>query len=356
MKRLICAAAVVGLSLPIAAQDKAADVMQKARATLGGAKLDQVKAVSLEGPFAREMGNRQVQGTLALTLQLPGNMHRSEDTEMMAGMSMERTSVLAGDKAWEDMQNRGGMGGGGMQIVMRPPGGPGGQELNAEQLEQARVRRFRYELNRYLMAFLGGAGLQPTFVAVAEAPEGKADVLEVKNEAGQAVRIFIDQNTHMPLMLQYQEVRPRIMMNGPGGPAGPGGGFGGRGGGGGGAGRGDGAGARGGGPPVEAGAGAGNPAAPGAPPAGASPAGASGAAGAGGGQRPNAEEARRRMEAMPPPAPSTINLYLADYKNVDGVMLPHRLTQAVDGKTVEEWTIEKVKINPSVKADLFEKK
>jgi hypothetical protein len=65
---------------------------------------------------------------------------------------------------------------------------------------------------------------------------------------------------------------------------------------------------------------------------------------------------RRRLENMPPPTPSTVTLFLGDYKKVDGVMLPHRLTQAVDGKTVEEWTIEKVKVNPSVKADFFEKK
>jgi hypothetical protein len=65
---------------------------------------------------------------------------------------------------------------------------------------------------------------------------------------------------------------------------------------------------------------------------------------------------RRRIESMPPPAPSNVTLYLADFKKVDGVMLPHRLTQAVDGKTVEEWTIEKARINPNVKADLFEKK
>ena len=51
-----------------------------------------------------------------------------------------------------------------------------------------------------------------------------------------------------------------------------------------------------------------------------------------------------------------VSLYLGDYKKVDGVMIPHRLTQAVDNKTVEEWTIEKVKVNASVKADLFEKK
>ena len=338
MKRLMCAAAVVALTMPLAAQDKAADVMAQARKALGGDKLAQVKALSLEGPFAREMGNRQVQGTINLTLQMPDRMHRSEDTEMMAGMSIERTSVLAGTTSWEDMQNRGGMGGG-MQVVMRP--GPPGQELNPEQVEQARLRRMRTEFNRYLLAFLGGGNLQPTYVAVAEAPEGKADVLEVKNEAGQAVRLFIDQNTHMPLMLQYQEVRPRInMMGGPGG--GPG--------------------MRGGGPGMRGGGGGGGGGRPdgarpeGAPPAGGPPgAGAPGAPGAEG-QRPSPDEMRRRIESMPPPAPSMVSLYLADYKKVDGVMLPHRLTQAVDGKTVEEWTIEKVKVNPNVKADLFEKK
>ena len=78
MKRVICAAAVVALGMPVAAQDKAAEVMQKTRAALGGAKLEQVKALSLEGPFAREMGNRQVQGKIVLTLQLPGNMHAAK--------------------------------------------------------------------------------------------------------------------------------------------------------------------------------------------------------------------------------------------------------------------------------------
>ena len=329
MTRAMCAVAAMALvAAPVMAQDKAVDVMQKARAALGGARLEQVKALALEGPFAREMGNRQVQGKLELTLQLPGNMHRSEDTEMMGGMSIERVAALSGDTAWEDIQNRGGMGGG-MQMVIRQ--GPPGQELNAEQIEQARVRRLKTEFNRYMLAFLGGAGLQPTFVAVAEAPEGKADVVEVKNEQGQSVRLFIDQATSMPLMLQYQEIRPRIMMGGPGGgPGGPGGR------------RGPGSAPGGDAPGARAPGAAGAPGAPGAP-------GAAGGA-------PNPEEIRRRMESMPPPQPSTVTLYLGEFKTVDGVMLPHRLTQAIDGKTVEEWTIEKARVNPTIKADLFEKK
>ena len=327
MKRLMCMTALVAFALPVAAQDKAADVMKQAREALGGARLEQIKALTLEGPFVREMGGRQMSGTVALTLQLPDHMHRLEDTELMGGMSMERTSVLAGTSSWEDMQNRGGMGGGGMQIVTRM--GPPGQELNPQQIEEARLRRMRTEFNRYLLAFVGGSGLTPTYVAVAEAPEGKADVLEVKNEAGQAVRLFIDQQTHMPLMLQYQEVRPRFnMMGGPGGPGG-----------------------------MRRGAGGGpGGAGPGGPPPGAGDPPPGAGQGPPPGDRPSPEEIRRRMESMPPPAPSQVSLYLGDYKRVDGVMLPHRLSQAIEGKTVEEWTIEKVRVNPTLKAELFEKK
>ena len=45
-----------------------------------------------------------------------------------------------------------------------------------------------------------------------------------------------------------------------------------------------------------------------------------------------------------------------EYASVDGVKLPKRITLSADGTPVEEWTLEKIKVNPSVKADLFEKK
>lgn len=306
MRRALVIALALALGSSVGAQqDKAADILKEMRKALGGDKLESMKTLSLEGPFQRDGGPRQMAGTSALTLQFPDRMYRSEETEFPGGMSMERISALNGNAAWEDMKQRGGMGGG-MQIVMA---GPGGRELSPEQLEEARLRRLRTEMMRYLMAFGGGTSLQPTWVAVAEAPEGKADVLEAKNENGAAVRIFVDQQTHLPLMLQYTEVRPRMMFGGPGrgGRGGPGSG---------------------------------------------------GGEGRGGEQavRPSPEEMRRRIEQMPPPAPSNISLFLGEYKKVDGVMIPHRLTQSVDGKPFEEWTIEKVKVNPSLKADFFEKK
>ena len=312
-------AAMASMASVTAQQDKAADVLKEMRKALGGDKFESLKTLSLEGPFQRDGGPRQMAGTNALTLQFPDRMYRSEETELPGGMSMERMSALAGNTAWEDVKQRGGMGGG-MQIMIA---GPGGRELSPEQLEEARLRRLRTEMMRYLMAFGGATALQPTWVAVAEAPEGKADVLEAKNEGGATVRIFVDQQTHLPLMLQYTEVRPRMMFDGRG--------RGGRGGPGGGDGRGRG----------------GDPAAGGPPPEGR---------GEPGQQRPTPEEIERRRAQMPPPAPSNVTMFLADYKRVDGVMIPHRLTQSVDGKPVEEWTIEKVKVNPSLKADFFDKK
>jgi hypothetical protein len=312
MRRIVPAMLLVAFGGPLAAQtpeDKAAEVVTEMRQALGGDKLETLKTLSLEGPFQRDMGQRQVAGTTALTVQLPNRMHRSEDTELPGGASIERIVALNGDTAWDDTKQRGGLGSG-MRIMMA---GPGGAELNPAAIEEARLRRTRAEMMRHLLAFFGAAGQQPTYVAVAEAPEGKADVLEVKNEAGASVRIFVDQQTHLPLMLQYAEVRPRMMMQGRG-------------------------------PGARGGRGAGR-----------------GQAGSGGdagerGQRPDPEEIRRRMAQMPPPAPSHVTLYLGDYKEVDGVMIPHRLTQAIEGKPIEEWTVEKVNVNPTLNADFFEKK
>jgi hypothetical protein len=46
----------------------------------------------------------------------------------------------------------------------------------------------------------------------------------------------------------------------------------------------------------------------------------------------------------------------SDYRNVNGLTLPHRLTRHTGGQLTEEIEIQKVKINPSFKPDRFEKK
>ena len=192
--------------------------------------------------------------------------------------------------------------------------------MTEEQMNEARVRRARVQLHRYMAALMAEGPGTWTDAGIAESPDGKADILETKEETGRVLRLFIDQATHLPLMVQYQDPKPMIMMNGgpgrgPGGPGGPGG------------------------PPPAAG-------------------GAGGAAPAGARPQMTPEEIQARMEEMRknPPALGTYAMHLGEYKKVDGVMLPHKIDISLDGQPNEEWTVEKYKVNPTIKPDVWEKK
>ena len=332
MRSLISTAAIVMVAsfiqfesvsiMPMAAQDRVAGIIAGARKALGGEdKVAGLKTLTAEGPFRPSMGGRDMEGTVEVTLARPDKMHRLEEMAMggmVGGPTIERTMVLNGTTAWEDTQNRGGMGGG-MRIVMAGPGqGPGGTGgPTPEQLNEARVRRMRVQMQRLTAALLADAGTPWVDAGIAESPDGKADILETKEETGRTLRLFVDQNTKLPLMVQYQDPKPMVMISGgPGrGPGGPG-----------------------------------RPGGPGGPPP---PPGA-----AGGPPRMTPEEMQARAEEMrrnPPPL-GTYALHLSDFKKVDGIMLPHKIETSLDGEPNEEWTIEKYKVNPTIKADLWEKK
>lgn len=336
MRALVTAAAVVMLAStvqidrvslsPLQAQDRVAGILAETRKALGGEdKISAMKGLTAEGPFRRSMGGREMEGTLALTIVRPDKMRRVEDISMggmVGGPSIERTSVLNGNTAWDDTANRGGMGGG-MRIMVRGgpgDGGPGrGPGLTPEQLNEAQVRRMTVQMQRYLAALVADGPETWVDAGIAEAPEGKADILEAKDGTGRTLRLFIDQATHRPLMVQYQDPKPMVMMGGPGGRGGRG-------------------------------------------PGGPGGAGAPGARGGGGGQdgRPQMtpEEMEKRMEEMRnrPVQMGNYAMHLADYKTVDGILLPHQIDLSVDGEASEEWTVEKYKVNPNVKADVWEKK
>jgi hypothetical protein len=312
MRRFTSFAAVVmvasfiridGVSMtPIAAQDRVAGIIAATRKALGGEdKVASLKALSAEGPFRRSMGGRDMEGTATVTLGRPDKMHRLEEMQMggmVGGPMIERIMVLNGATSWEDTQNRSGMGGG-MRIVMQTGGpGPGGGQMTPEQMNEARTRRMRVQMYRLTAALLADAGTPWVDAGIAESPDGKADILETKEETGRMLRLFIDQGTKLPLMVQYQDPKPVVMMAGPGGPGRP------------------------------------------------------------GGQPMSPEERQKRLEEIKrtPPQLGTYAYHLSDFKKVDGIMLPHKIETSLDGEPNEEWTIEKYRINPSIKADFWDKK
>ena len=81
---------------------------------------------------------------------------------------------------------------------------------------QAALRRSREDLARLLLGIV--AGTQPSFAVTytyagqAESPDGKADVIDVKGADNFAARLFLDAQSHLPLMLTYMAPEPRMVM------------------------------------------------------------------------------------------------------------------------------------------------
>jgi hypothetical protein len=242
MKNILAVAATVAaVTVSPLAQDRVATQLAQVRSALGGEqKLAAVKSISAEGPSRRAVGARSTDSSVTLLLVRPDKMRRSEESRLL-GATTERISTLDGNQAWDETAGGAGVGaghggfdhGGGGGGFDHGAGGGGGDHggwdhgaesdrheaesdgaggmLTAEQINAARVRRMKMELQRWTLALLADSNQPFTDAGRAESPDGPADVLETKDEAGRAVRYFIDPASHMPLMVQYQEVRAQAL-------------------------------------------------------------------------------------------------------------------------------------------------
>lgn len=254
-------------SVGLQAQDAArgAALVAEARQAVGGEeRLRAVKTLDVRGEFRRIAGQTTIEGELQIRLELPDKLRRDEDLSLPGGgPAIIRTEVVNGGIVWEENSGRGGffMGrlGGGRGFGGAPDAGRGAA-VDPAQLEEAQRRAWQGELARYLLVWLLVADGPVAWVGTAEAPDGRADVLEVTPRAGPVMRLFLDQTTHLPLMVTWQ-----------------------------------------------------------------------------GGQ------------------PATLQMTLAEYKTVNGLRLPHRLTRGTSDTTTEEWMVDGYRINPAFRADVFTK-
>ena len=287
------------------AQAPTADaVMAAARAALGGeAKIAGVKTFIANGRTRQVRGENLVPIEFEIQAELPDKYSRRD--EFPAQDAGPVTSGFVADA---------------VVLIPRPvpppprPGMPAPPPQQQEMMLRARLMQAKQDFARLLLGMF--AGTTPAFpvtysyVGQAEAPQGKADVIDVKGPANFAARLFVADNG-LPIMLSWQA---------PMGPAGPGG---------------PGAMTRPGGPP-----GGGPPAA--GPPAGGPPSGGTPATSGAGGPPPGAK-----------PAPEQ-RLYFADYREVDGVKFPFRLRRAIGTETTEETTFDRFRINPKIDPRKFE--
>jgi hypothetical protein len=291
---LVIAAAMTELFPNVNAQDAAAKAQQlinQARAALGGDKLKSLQSLSATGNYRRTLGQMEMSGEASFDLLLPDKMMKTETMNPMPGLEITRIEAINGDNVWEDQQQHGG--GGGMVVIRRGPAGGDPKQAQAALQQSVRTEFARLTIG-WLLATPSSFPVEYSFVGEAEAPEGKADVLDVKGANGFAAQLFLDQKTHRPLMLAYKGRKPRVITQTMAGPP------------------------------------------------------------------RHGEDAQKRineLEAEAAKQPEVeYRIFFSDYRNVDGISFPHKLSRSIENEVNEEMEITKVKINPPLKPEKFVKK
>jgi outer membrane lipoprotein-sorting protein len=242
--KLVCALALVLGAAAVSAQDAArgASLLAEARKALGGEeRLLAVKTLDVRGEFKRAAGQNTIEGDVQIRIERPDKFRRDEDTSLPGGgPAIIRTEVLNGTTVWDDNTGRqggGGFGGGGggRDGGFGRGGGGGGRgdnprgdagrgdvgrgdagrgdaaqgrggraPLDPAQIEDALRRARQADLTRLLLVFLVATDAPVTWIGTAEAPDGKADVLELTPANQPAIRLFLDATSHVPLMITWQ--------------------------------------------------------------------------------------------------------------------------------------------------------
>jgi hypothetical protein len=318
----VLALALAGTGVRLAAEDgRAVEVMTAARKAIGDKKLDGVKTLTVEAQVQRNMGAMQMTTETEILLELPDRYLRSDTAS--GPMSGGMTSGFNGDKVIRPANTNMAMAGGGMMIRMGPGAPQPGEKVSPEEqerLDKLVLRNSRIELSRLMLGWFAAAhpsiGAAFTYAGEAESPDGKADVIDVKNADGFNARLFIDRETHLPLMITYQGPQPRIVTAG--------------------------------GPMRQAAQ----------PPSGGHAVQQTAARRemTEEERKTGREEAERQIEAMrnQPQTMVEYSLYFDDWREVGGIKFPHRLRRAMSGTTNEEWTINKVRVNSKIDPKKFE--
>ena len=322
-------AAVIAFARPVAfiAQEagKAAEILAAARKAIGDKKLDGLKTFSLQSSLQRNVQTMQISSDVEILLDLPDKYLRSEVSGGGGGMVMIAGGGLSGFNGDRPLQkaNTGGVPGGGMMIRMGGPAGlssGGGEKPTPEQLDEMNkvmVRSSRAEASRLMLGWFAMAhpavNAQYVYAGEAESPDGKAHVIDVKSADTFTARLFIDEQTHLPLMVTYKGPQPRMMSAG-GGPrqVTPMGG--------------------GGGHTITMTAGMSDEEK----------------------KKAQAEIDKQIQEMQKQPAVMVdYTVFFDEWRDADGVKFPFKMRRAMGSETTEEWTVSKVKVNPKIDPKRF---
>jgi hypothetical protein len=207
------------------AVERAAAILTEARAAMGGDALAKLTSLTATGRTQRVRGNNLVPIEFEIAIEWPDKYVRRD--EVPAEESGPTTNGFTGDEVIQvgAAAGPGGRGGG----PAGRPGGPGpATPPSPEQLaaqNRARVIAARQEFTRLSLGLLlNSLPVYPVtfaFAAQAAAPQGTADVLDVTGAGGFAARLFINHETHLPIMVSWQTPAAPAGRGGPAAAAAP---------------------------------------------------------------------------------------------------------------------------------------
>jgi hypothetical protein len=203
----------------------AAQVLAGARTALGGEKtLTAVRTFVANGRTRQLRGNNLVPIEFEINCELPDHFVRKD--EFPAQDSDVTVSGFSGETLIQfpppPVGRPGGPGSAGAGRAMPPPGGApppgdargdgrgrGGPPINPAQERLMTVKQdFARMMLGVLATSLPAYPLTFTYAGVAEAPDGKGDVLDVSGQGNFSARFVVLQNSHLPVMLMWEQPAP----------------------------------------------------------------------------------------------------------------------------------------------------
>ena len=301
---------------------EAAAVLTAARDTLGGEKrIAAIKTIVASGATRQLQGDNLVPILFEINIELPDKYVRTDEIPARESGPNSRgfngdALVQSGDAAGP--ARRGGAPAAappapqGAALGGKPPtgaasAGPGPTTPLKQDFARLTLGMFATSFSSYPLSF--------SHVGQAEAPEGKADVLEVKGAGNFAARLFIDSKTHLPLMLSWTTPPNLVPVV---------------------------AGQK---PPANLPPGSTTFETPMPPPESATPEEK---------KQFESDALAARKKAMASTRPTENRIYYADYRDVDGLKLPFRIRRAIGATTVEETTFDRYRINARIDPRKFE--
>jgi hypothetical protein len=296
--RTILVISMLSTVLPSAAaraQDKASEVLAQARDAIGVKPSLTVTSLGVKATVRRmnpAMG-MEVASDVQLECLLPGRYRRTE-TINVGAMTIEVTVGMNGDEFFYDD------GGRSAALGLDPtPAGP----RRVEAIKNLRLDLARM-LTVWLLSPLDGQAYAFAYAGVAEAPDGKADTIDVTGPDDFNLRLFFDTQTHRLLMATYkmetvdldkekmQAIQADVMKKMQETPE----------------------------------------------------------------KRADIMREMQDQVAKLPKKTATVEMHVSDYRTVDGLSIPHQMTVSGQAQGQEEWAIGSFKLNPTLKPERFAKK